>query len=134
MSRFSYLSLFPCFLLFAHFFTLSNATTFEFRNQCPYTVWAAAVPGGGQRLHPGESWTMRICMFIFLLHHLFFLFLIIFFFSKSIFQIVLSLPLLQVPPTEFLEGYKIYSEIAWNAASCAFLKLLFFYKIIFLYF
>ncbi|KAI5557094.1 hypothetical protein BDE02_18G078800 [Populus trichocarpa] len=63
MSRFSYLSLFPCFLLFAHFFTLSNATTFEFRNQCPYTVWAAAVPGGGQRLHPGESWTMRISTF-----------------------------------------------------------------------
>jgi len=82
--------LFPCFLLFAHFFTLSNAATFEFRNQCPYTVWAAAVPGGGQRLDPGQSWTIQApisCMFIFLLHHLFFLFLITFYFSKSIVQI-----------------------------------------------
>jgi hypothetical protein len=58
MSRFSYLSLFPCFLLFAHFFTLSNAATFEIRNQCPYTVWAAAVPGGGRRLGRGQSWTI----------------------------------------------------------------------------
>ncbi|KAG6740794.1 hypothetical protein POTOM_056263 [Populus tomentosa] len=58
MSPFSYLALFPCFLLFAHFFTLSNAATFEIRNQCPYTVWAAAVPGGGRRLDRGQSWTI----------------------------------------------------------------------------
>ena len=58
MSHFSYLSLFPCFLLYGHFFTLSNAATFEIRNQCPYTVWAAAVPGGGRRLDPGQSWTI----------------------------------------------------------------------------
>jgi hypothetical protein len=75
MSPSSSLALFPCFLLFAHFFTLINAATLEFRNQCPYTVWAAAVPGGGQRLDPGQSWTItpRIsCMFIFLLHHFFY--------------------------------------------------------------
>ncbi|KAI5557121.1 hypothetical protein BDE02_18G080900, partial [Populus trichocarpa] len=58
LSHFSYLSLFPCFLLYGHFFTLSNAATFEIRNQCPYTVWAAAVPGGGRRLDPGQSWTI----------------------------------------------------------------------------
>ncbi|KAJ6296042.1 hypothetical protein OIU78_023971 [Salix suchowensis] len=44
MASFSYFSLFLCFLLLAHFLTLSNAATFEVRNQCPYTVWAAAVP------------------------------------------------------------------------------------------
>ncbi|KAF9662660.1 hypothetical protein SADUNF_Sadunf18G0077300 [Salix dunnii] len=58
MGYFYCFSLFPCFLLFAHFFTLSSAATFEVRNQCPYTVWAAAVPGGGQRLDPGQSWTI----------------------------------------------------------------------------
>ncbi|KAG5225823.1 pathogenesis related protein [Salix suchowensis] len=60
MASFSYFSLFPCFLLLAHFLTLSNAATFEVRNQCPYTVWAAAVPGGGRRLDRGQSWTITV--------------------------------------------------------------------------
>ncbi|KAJ6296031.1 hypothetical protein OIU77_005888 [Salix suchowensis] len=60
MAYFSYFSLLPCFLLLAHFITLSNAATFEVRNQCPYTVWAAAVPGGGRRLDRGQSWTISV--------------------------------------------------------------------------
>ncbi|KAG5225821.1 pathogenesis related protein [Salix suchowensis] len=60
MASFSYFSLFPCFLLLAHFLTLSSAATFEVRNQCPYTVWAAAVPGGGRRLDRGQSWTITV--------------------------------------------------------------------------
>ncbi|KAB5514419.1 hypothetical protein DKX38_028325 [Salix brachista] len=32
----------------------------EVRNQCPYTVWAAAVPGGGRRLDRGQSWTITV--------------------------------------------------------------------------
>ncbi|CAK7344604.1 unnamed protein product [Dovyalis caffra] len=35
-------------------------TTFEIRNQCPYAVWAAAVPGGGQGLDRGQSWTIDV--------------------------------------------------------------------------
>ena len=31
----------------------------EIQNQCPYTVWAAAVPGGGRRLEGGQSWTIN---------------------------------------------------------------------------
>ncbi|XP_010540702.2 PREDICTED: osmotin-like protein OSM34 [Tarenaya hassleriana] len=38
----------------------ASATTFEIRNQCTYTVWAAASPGGGRRLDPGQSWTLNV--------------------------------------------------------------------------
>lgn len=38
----------------------TDGANFEIRNQCPYTVWAAAVPGGGQRLDPGQSWTINV--------------------------------------------------------------------------
>ncbi|PIA31456.1 hypothetical protein AQUCO_04900034v1 [Aquilegia coerulea] len=38
----------------------SGDATFEIRNQCPYTVWAAAVPGGGQQLNSGQDWRINI--------------------------------------------------------------------------
>ncbi|XXG80078.1 hypothetical protein AAC387_Pa09g1023 [Persea americana] len=38
----------------------TDGAIFEIRNQCPYTVWAAAVPGGGQRLDLGQSWTINV--------------------------------------------------------------------------
>ncbi|KAF8412298.1 hypothetical protein HHK36_000259 [Tetracentron sinense] len=50
--------LFP--LLFSVFFTFTHAITFEIRNQCPYTVWAAATTGGGQQLNPGQLWTINM--------------------------------------------------------------------------
>ncbi|PRQ17787.1 putative thaumatin [Rosa chinensis] len=34
-------------LLIPLFHAISNAATFFIRNNCPYTVWAAAIPGGG---------------------------------------------------------------------------------------
>ncbi|RVW16410.1 Thaumatin-like protein [Vitis vinifera] len=39
-----------CSNLSTSFFLLIfiNATIFEIRNSCPYTVWAAALPGGGR--------------------------------------------------------------------------------------
>ncbi len=46
-------------LVFFSLFTITHAATFSIRNQCPYTVWAAAVPGGGRRLNTGESWTIN---------------------------------------------------------------------------
>lgn len=50
-----------CFILLSSLvFTLTESATFEIRNQCPYTVWAAASPGGGQRLDPGQSWTLNV--------------------------------------------------------------------------
>ncbi|CAO2819940.1 unnamed protein product [Amaranthus hypochondriacus] len=36
------------------------ATTFEVRNNCPYTVWGAAVPGGGRQMNPGDTWVLNI--------------------------------------------------------------------------
>lgn len=39
---------------------LSNAATFDIVNQCSYTVWAAAVPGGGQQLNSGQTWTINV--------------------------------------------------------------------------
>ncbi|KAF8412297.1 hypothetical protein HHK36_000258 [Tetracentron sinense] len=40
--------------------TFTHATTLEIRNQCPYTVWAAAMPGGGQQLNSGQTWSINV--------------------------------------------------------------------------
>ncbi|KAF5729972.1 P21 family protein [Tripterygium wilfordii] len=46
-------------LLFTFLFISTNAySNFTIINQCPYTVWAAAFPGGGRRLNQNESWTL----------------------------------------------------------------------------
>ncbi|CAO2819936.1 unnamed protein product [Amaranthus hypochondriacus] len=39
--------------------TLTHATTIDVVNNCGYTVWAAASPGGGQQLNPGETWQLN---------------------------------------------------------------------------
>ncbi|GKD00522.1 P21-like protein, partial [Tanacetum coccineum] len=39
---------------------LSDAAMFDIRNNCPYTVWAGAVPGGGQQLNPGQTWSLYV--------------------------------------------------------------------------
>ncbi|KAJ4716152.1 Thaumatin [Melia azedarach] len=57
MSSFKGLSIFSI-LFVTLYFTFANAATFDIRNNCPYTVWAAAVPGGGKRLNRGETWTI----------------------------------------------------------------------------
>ncbi|CAN6579214.1 unnamed protein product [Malus baccata var. baccata] len=38
-------------LLIPLHFTLSHAARFDVRNNCPYIVWAAAIPGGGRQLN-----------------------------------------------------------------------------------
>ncbi|KAJ4976128.1 hypothetical protein NE237_001234 [Protea cynaroides] len=48
------------FLFPSIFFWLSRATTFEIINQCSYTVWAVALPGGGRQLNPGETWLLNM--------------------------------------------------------------------------
>ncbi|XP_021906143.1 thaumatin-like protein [Carica papaya] len=40
-------------------FRLANAATFQVRNNCPFTVWAAGVPGGGRQLNRGETWIIN---------------------------------------------------------------------------
>ncbi|KAG8659245.1 thaumatin-like protein 1 [Manihot esculenta] len=51
----------PTILLsLALFITTIHAATFEVVNQCPYTVWAAASPGGGRRLDSGQTWTFDV--------------------------------------------------------------------------
>lgn len=60
MSFFKSLSL-PIFLLIAlSSSSLANAATFTIRNNCPYTVWAAASPGGGRQLNRGQVWTLNV--------------------------------------------------------------------------
>ncbi|XP_042393944.1 protein P21-like [Zingiber officinale] len=39
---------------------LAAAATFDIVNQCSYTVWAAASPGGGQQLDPGQTWSINV--------------------------------------------------------------------------
>ncbi|TQE10625.1 hypothetical protein C1H46_003738 [Malus baccata] len=47
-------------LLIPLHFTLSHAARFDVRNNCPYIVWAAAIPGGGRQLNRGEIWTLNV--------------------------------------------------------------------------
>ncbi|XP_062074247.1 pathogenesis-related protein R major form-like [Humulus lupulus] len=48
------------FILFIQFSINTHAATFDIRNDCPYTVWAAASPGGGRRLDPGQGWNLGV--------------------------------------------------------------------------
>ncbi|XP_059628880.1 thaumatin-like protein [Cornus florida] len=48
------------FIIITPFYSTStHAATFEIKNQCPFTVWAAAVPGGGRQLDRGQTWTIN---------------------------------------------------------------------------
>lgn len=47
-------------LLLTLFLTSTHAATFDIVNQCTYTVWAAASPGGGRRLDPGQTWPLTV--------------------------------------------------------------------------
>lgn len=41
--------------------TNNSGVTFEVRNNCSYSVWAAALPkGGGRRLDSGEAWIFSV--------------------------------------------------------------------------
>ncbi|KAJ9706632.1 hypothetical protein PVL29_001881 [Vitis rotundifolia] len=48
------------FLLATLFFTSAHAAIFNIQNHCSYTVWAGAVPGGGRRLDPRQSWSLTV--------------------------------------------------------------------------
>ncbi|KAM4073355.1 hypothetical protein ACJW30_10G011800 [Castanea mollissima] len=59
MSFFKNLSI--SFFFFATlFFTFAHAAQFTITNNCPYVVWAAAVPGGGRQLNSKESWPLDV--------------------------------------------------------------------------
>lgn len=47
-------------LLAITFFASTHAATFDIVNQCNYTVWAAASPGGGRRLDRSQLWSINI--------------------------------------------------------------------------
>ncbi|PON32686.1 Thaumatin [Parasponia andersonii] len=36
----------------------ANLTSIEILNNCSYTIWAAANPGGGKQLNKGQTWTL----------------------------------------------------------------------------
>ncbi|KAI9101481.1 hypothetical protein K1719_023963 [Acacia pycnantha] len=46
--------------LLAISFTFTQAARFDIINRCRYAVWPAALPGGGRRLNPGESWPLDV--------------------------------------------------------------------------
>ncbi|XP_039136382.1 protein P21-like [Dioscorea cayenensis subsp. rotundata] len=41
-------------------FCPKNNATFEIVNRCSYTVWAAAIPGGGKQLDKDQTWTINV--------------------------------------------------------------------------
>ncbi|KAL5551766.1 hypothetical protein UlMin_001942 [Ulmus minor] len=48
------------FIFLTHFFNSTHAARFDIRNNCPFVVWAAAVPGGGRQLNPGQTWPLDV--------------------------------------------------------------------------
>ncbi|XP_074266197.1 protein P21-like [Silene latifolia] len=54
------LRLFGLVLVTSLFSTSVLAVTFTVKNNCNYIVWGAAVPGGGQQLNPGGTWTFYV--------------------------------------------------------------------------
>jgi len=50
----------PLFFVIALCFTSAFAARFDITNKCTYTVWAAAVPGGGRMLNSGQSWALDV--------------------------------------------------------------------------
>ncbi|KAH7650645.1 Thaumatin family protein [Dioscorea alata] len=38
----------------------SGYATFDIINRCPYTVWAAAIPGGGKQLDKDQTWSINV--------------------------------------------------------------------------
>ncbi|KAG5539680.1 hypothetical protein RHGRI_020028 [Rhododendron griersonianum] len=59
MTFFKSLSLSIFLLTTLLFITSTRAATIDIRNNCGYTVWAGAVPGGGRRLDRGQTWTIN---------------------------------------------------------------------------
>ncbi|EXB97674.1 Acidic endochitinase [Morus notabilis] len=52
------LNVFSFLLILTLSFASSRATQIEILNNCTYTVWAAANPGGGKQLKQGETYTL----------------------------------------------------------------------------
>ncbi|KAF3448523.1 hypothetical protein FNV43_RR09236 [Rhamnella rubrinervis] len=59
MAFFQNLSIFTLLLLILTI-PHAKAATFNVRNNCGFTVWAAAVPGGGRRLNRGQTWSFNV--------------------------------------------------------------------------
>ncbi|KAB1215293.1 Thaumatin-like protein [Morella rubra] len=49
-----------CFLSITLDFGLARAARFDVTNNCPFTVWARAVPGGGMQLAQGGIWSLTL--------------------------------------------------------------------------
>nr|AAK59275.1 thaumatin-like protein [Sambucus nigra] len=48
------------FFVIALISSSAYAANFNIRNNCPFTVWAAAVPGGGRQLNRGQVWSLDV--------------------------------------------------------------------------
>lgn len=60
MSLTKSIPLFFSLLFTLYFFTFTHGATFDIVNQCSYTVWAGASPGGGRRLDQGQTWNLNV--------------------------------------------------------------------------
>ncbi|CAL9030017.1 unnamed protein product [Prunus brigantina] len=60
MSLLKNFSVFSIICITLCFPTSTNAAHFDIQNKCPFTVWAAASPGGGRQLNSGESWPLDV--------------------------------------------------------------------------
>ncbi|KAK9755603.1 hypothetical protein RND81_01G037300 [Saponaria officinalis] len=59
MSPLNTIPIFGLLLATSLFVITVDAATFTVKNNCAFTVWAAAVPGGGTQMNPGATWTVN---------------------------------------------------------------------------
>ncbi|XP_062109996.1 uncharacterized protein LOC133821854 [Humulus lupulus] len=53
-------SIFSFLLALLYFSNSAHTIRFYIINNCPHTVWAAAIPGGGRQLISGETWILDV--------------------------------------------------------------------------
>ncbi|GMY30233.1 Thaumatin-like protein [Fagus crenata] len=47
-------------LLITLFFASAHTGRFDITNNCNFTIWAAAMPGGGRQVNPGGTWSLEV--------------------------------------------------------------------------
>ncbi|XP_050290838.1 protein P21-like [Quercus robur] len=60
MNPFKNLSILFFYFLVTLFIALAHAARFDITNNCNFTIWAAASPGGGREINKGGTWTLEV--------------------------------------------------------------------------
>ena len=60
MNPFKNLSILCFYFLVTLFIALAHAARFDITNNCSFTIWAGALPGGGREINKGGTWSLEV--------------------------------------------------------------------------